>query len=300
MPTIDINDAYILDNTGLQVDQSVDYAYANSNKNLLDNPFFTVRQRGDGPFTGNVYGVDRWRGGNSRTTITGASGYITLSTNSSGNGILRQILPQTYEGTYTFSAVVGGSGSGAMFLQDSGGTIIGDAVEFTTTGSTQLVTLTFTTSGTAIGGVAVRVNVSNTISVVCAKLELGPYSTLVNDTPPNYAEELAKCQRYFYRMTSIGSAYPFEMGFATSATNFRVVLPTHCSMNTPVQSVTMNGGNFYAYGGGVAAGLTSVSYTGWVPNGIVVTFVTSGLTSAVIYALMCNNASSYIDISCDL
>ena len=139
-----------------------------------------------------------------------------------------------------------------------------------------------------------------TFTVSAIKLEEGSVSTLANDVPPNYAEELAKCQRYFYRMTSIGSAYPFEMGFATSATNFRVVLPTHCSMRTPVQSVTMNGGNFYAYGGGVAAGLTSVSYTGWVPNGIVVTFATSGLTQAAIYALMCNNASSYIDISCDL
>lgn len=217
-------------------------------RNLLDNPFFTVRQRGDGPFTGNVYGMDRWRGGNSRSTITGNSGYITLATNTSGNGILRQILPQTYEGTYTFSAIVSGNGSGALFFQDSGGTIIGDAVEFTTTGSTQLVTLTFTTSGTAIGGVAVRVNVSNTIEVVCAKLEKGSISTLENDAPPNYAEELAKCQRYFLKLTDV--AYPCMCGANPAVVGVPVPTPVTMPDNVQIQSASVGwirgGGNNYS------------------------------------------------------
>lgn len=205
-------------------------------RNLLDNPFFTVRQRGNGPFTGNVYGVDRWRGGNSRSTITGNSGYITLATNTSGNGILRQILPQTYEGTYTFSTIVGGNGSGALFFHDSGGTIIGDAVEFTTTGSDQLVTATITTSGTALGGVAVRVDVGNTISVVCAKLEKGSVSTLANDTPPNYAEELAKCQYIAEMLSSTGMTV--GVGFAVDTTQMRFPIKLSPKRATPSVSLT--------------------------------------------------------------
>ena len=45
-------------------------------------------------------------------------------------------------------------------------------------------------------------------TIVAAKLELGPFQTLAhkegskwvpNDPQPNYATELAKCQRYFYK-----------------------------------------------------------------------------------------------------
>ena len=242
MAYINIDEVFILDNTGLQVDQVTDLPYKDaglsesqqaqaranigaggSNRNLLDNPFFSVRQRGDGPFTGNVYGVDRWRGSNSRTTVTGQSGYITLSTTSAGNGILRQILSQTYEGTYTLSAAVKGSGSGAIFFQDSGGNYIGTAEEFTVSGEELLVKTTFTTSGTPIGGVGIRVNTSNSIDVVAVKLELGSVSTLANDTPPNYAEELDKCRYYFERIkastnlglgTGIGNGTRFYAPFS--------------------------------------------------------------------------------------
>lgn len=46
MAVINVDDIYSLDNTGKQVDDAVDYALANSNRNLLDNPWFTVNQRG--------------------------------------------------------------------------------------------------------------------------------------------------------------------------------------------------------------------------------------------------------------
>ena len=37
------------------------------------------------------------------------------------------------------------------------------------------------------------------ITLKAVKLEIGSVSTLANDAPPNYAAELAKCQRYFQR-----------------------------------------------------------------------------------------------------
>lgn len=271
-----------------------------TNPNLLDNPFFTVRQRGDGSFTGNVYGVDRWRGGNSRTTITGASGYITLSTNSSGNGILRQILPQTYEGTYTFSVVVGGNGSGALFFQDGGGTIIGDAVEFTTTGDEQLVTATITTSGTPLGGVAVRVDVSNTIEVVCAKLEKGTVSTLANDTPPDYGQELAKCKYYFERIGITSSSYGIVgTGVAGSTTSAYILVPFTPKCVT-TYTITMSGS--WRLLGAANHAVSAMTRPSAEPtNAIIITCTSTSLTTGEALMLQSNNdANAYIDLSADL
>ena len=327
MAVINVDDIYILGETGEQVDKVTglftkdegtteeEKAFAQLNiggggggRNLLDNPFFQVNQRGftSNPGTNNVRCVDRWfinnGGGTGGATTLNSDGTMTIT-----SGTVAQTFQQSIE--IVPSALLGKTLCMSIMMSD--GTIYSASGEVTAQTSTtkELFRVNFPEgrvfvylqpAGTNIITPQLQVYTGKSITVRAMKLEVGNASTLANDAPPDYGQELAKCQRYFYRMTSIGSAYPFEMGFATSATNFRVVLPTHCSMRTPVQSVTMNGGNFYAYGGGVAAGLTSVSYTGWVPNGIVVTFTTSGLTAAAIYALMCNNASSYIDISCDI
>jgi len=72
-------------------------------------------------------------------------------------------------------------------------------------------------SQTDFGWLGLRYNVNNVFefaitsldnTIVAAKLELGPFQTLahkegskwvLNDPPPDYATELAKCQRYFYK-----------------------------------------------------------------------------------------------------
>lgn len=309
MAYINVDEVYILDNTGLQVDMATDIPFVDAgftdtqkaqaranigaggtNPNLLNNPFFTIRQRGDGPFTGNVYGVDRWRGSNSRTTVTGQSGYITLSTTSAGNGLLRQILSQTYEGTYTFGAIVKGSGSGAIALQDSGGNFIGTTEEFTVSGEELLVKTTFTTSGTPIGGVVIRVDTGNSIDVVAAKLEVGSVSTLANDTPPNYAEELAKC-RYYFRRIKASAAANVLIGATTSTTAAVFVVPDEMYPNTG--SISKNGT--------ITANTKSVTAVSQVltSEGVTITATSSGLTAN--NGAVLNLASgAYIDISHEL
>ena len=309
MAVINIDDAYILNETGAQVDKvtglftkdedttsgekafaQLNIGTAGSNRNLLDNPWWgggeVVNQRSADQLNPSEYGIDRWKGGSRGSVSVTSTG---LAFGSSGGNAWQPME------SALLAWMVGKVFTASVLMSD--GTIYSGHGTYGT-GTTYFLSNPVELFISSAGNFNVRTSSAATVRAV--KLELGSVSTLANDAPPDYGQELAKCQRYFYRMKSIGSAYPFEMGFATSATNFRVVLPTHCSMRTPVQSVTMNGGNFYAYGNGVAAGLTSVSYTGWVPNGIVVTFTTSGLTAAAIYALMCNNASSYIDISCDI
>jgi len=197
MPTIDLNDVYVLDNTGRQVDESVDYANANGNRNLLHNPFFTINQQGQTSYTGNVYMVDRWRGANSRTTITVNAGYVNLSTNASGNGLFRQILENDYTGVLTYSAYVRGTGSGLLSVLDSGGTVL-DEFTFDNPGNDwTLISKTYEAT-TPVNSVRFRVDTSTNYDIKCAKLELGSYCTLMNDVAPDYGPELLKCQPYYH------------------------------------------------------------------------------------------------------
>lgn len=48
--------------------------------------------------------------------------------------------------------------------------------------------------------------------VKAVKLELGSVSTLANDAPPNYAEELLKCQRYFEVFQNISVQFGIKQG----------------------------------------------------------------------------------------
>ena len=94
-----------------------------SNPNLLDNPWFTVNQRGAAACTVGAYGVDRWKlvSGSARVTANG----IVL------NGSLRQILEQKPVGEVTASVkMYSGTGSasydsttGYFDITSSGGTL---------------------------------------------------------------------------------------------------------------------------------------------------------------------------------
>lgn len=66
-------------------------------RNLLDNSDFRnpVNQSGQASYTGAVYGVDRWTGANSATTVSVEDGYIRITKNScSTNAQAMQLLKQ--------------------------------------------------------------------------------------------------------------------------------------------------------------------------------------------------------------
>jgi hypothetical protein len=73
------------------------------------------------------------------------------------------------------------------------------------------------------------------------KLELGSVSTLANDPPADFGEELRKCQRYFYALNCFGKGWPlFGYGFSTSTTNSVVGIPIPVTMRIP-PTVTFTG-----------------------------------------------------------
>lgn len=224
MPYINVDEAYILDNTGLQVDMATDIPFADagftdaqkaqarkniaaggSNPNLLDNAYFVgggsqlgdgifpINQRGQSSYTaaGNN-GIDRW-GGSYCNIVLNASGLTITSTGYTNN--LYQFVPyKVWDGlvgkTVTLSFDVEAiTGSWAIAAYNSAvGTI-------STTGITSVsfVVPSVADSNKFIG---LAGQSGNVITLKAVKLELGTVSTLANDPPPDFGEELRKCKRY--------------------------------------------------------------------------------------------------------
>lgn len=302
MPYINVNDAYILDNTGKQVDDAVDYALANSNRNLLDNPWWgsgeVVNQRSvtAKPSSNGAYCIDRWTwnsGADANNMSLGANG-ITF-TRSASNIWFAQKMANP-------SALVGKMITGSVMLSD--GTIKSGSVVYASVGSTPTL---YQDSAvqiyiSSVGAFSLTIKTTQTIRAV--KLELGSYSTLANDVPPDYWEELAKCQRYFVRIHFTSATDPFMFGIGYNTTTLR------CRMQTPVQMrssnpriVKSNVGTLYLAGNGAATQpVTDVAVVvnSGMENGVILNVTTSGsIAVRTVYAVGCSS-TGYIDLSADL
>lgn len=236
-----------------------------SNRNLLDNPFFTIDQRSGyiyssglpyadnsgtqvgttssvltinigikSPFsndwaelyisgvrywgyipyavrgyTGAVYGVDRWKGGNPITVTVNTDKTITVTHTSTGGYYLSQTIENAIPSntTITASIIYKATGRGGILrVRDTNNTTYGNLeIE----ASSDFIMKTFTVSApNDINSFEIRPWDGNSVTVKAVKLELGSVSTLANDVAPNYAEELAKCQRYYFKQVGLnGAAY---------------------------------------------------------------------------------------------
>lgn len=266
--------------------------FGRTNPNLLDNPWFTVNQRSASNITGSSGGtpsVDRWLlfGSGSTTDLTVTSNGVSVHSASSG---FAQRMPSDLadylDGKTVTLSVMDTSGevaSGSLVydkttLKNTGSLTIGSytcALYAGKSGSNQIFSIT---TG------------ANTIPLRAVKLELGSVSTLANDAPPNYAEELAKCRYYFHRLNA-SSAVNILTGATTSTTSATFVLPHEMAVNTGsitrTGTITVNGQSV------TAASQTQTS------AGVTITVTASSLT-AYNGAVLNLASSAYIDISHDL
>lgn len=301
MPYINVNDVYIMDNTGKQVDDAVDYALYNSNRNLLDNPRMTqgnvINQRGQASYTSTGYTIDRWENSNASaiTSVAIGNNGVTLTKASGAFAFYRQYLGRKIDedATYTLSLMTGDGKIYSATRQFVAGTASETVVSINGMnigfglygkGSTPWVGFYF---GTAQSG---------TITIKAVKLELGSYSTLANDVPPDYGEELAKCQRYFLRIGSI-IYFPYGSGIAHNATNIRVLIPTPVQMRTD-PSVSFSG-TLTARGNGASLSVSELPAAYVQKNGVALSATTTGATTYQSYSLV-PTTSGYIDFSADL
>lgn len=154
--------------------------------------------------------------------------------------------------------------------------------------------------------------------IAAVKLELGPVQTLahqdaggnwvLNDPPPNRALELAKCQRYFVRL-SLAAYGSIGIGQAFTTTRVRMFLPLPQPMRatpslnaTPgnvfqlVESVENSGEKTY-----LASFRTNFIYL--FQSGLAIEFIPQNSTPIIIgktYIIRAGEAPAYIDISSDL
>lgn len=211
------------------------------NPNILDNWYLAspINQRGATTYSG-AYGhcIDRWWKYGKNGTLTLNDGYITLTNTDAGttNGLTQYIEKERLiDGeTYTlsiFAKITSGSLSSgnSPFLLSWGnnGQTITESKYLSADYYNEWRCYSFTFTWVAAGDIAsFRIRCqgrAGSIQIKAMKLERGSTSSLTTinasgeyvlaDDPPNVAQELAKCQRYFVK-------FPYEFiahGFVTSS-----------------------------------------------------------------------------------
>ena len=171
------------------------------NQNLLDNWYFanSVNQKGQMEYTGSGYTIDRWRSYGAKVSIN--DGYISLSTE--GNPTFCQKSEfDLYDKTLTFSVLL----ANGSLCTGTGILASGTAWKNTTLYEDSSIKLWLQNSD-PLFNTAIDIKGNTPVDMVAAKLELGSFQTLAHkegskwvlNEIPDYATELAKCQRYFYK-----------------------------------------------------------------------------------------------------
>lgn len=235
-------------------DGNHNFSTAGSNRNLLDNPWFTagnvVNQRGVATIQHTQYGIDRWKGEFRSATITVTDAGLAYQ------GTAADLYQPMESSLRTF---LNGKTLTASMLK-SDGTIESGSAVFTNGANTQFILNSATGADVFIsvaGNFNLRyLNRTSAVTVVAVKLELGSVSTLANDAPPEYETELLKCQYYAAPLEYTTYSNPFT-GLAASATEFFVEAYLPRSMreiSNPTISVT---GTAYAIRNGSTGAITA-------------------------------------------
>lgn len=163
-----------------------------SNPNLLINPDFKINQRGNTTYTKDnqgpaIYTVDRWVLWNA--TLNANS--MLLKAYDSGIGLIMQRLESKINGIATVSFEISSiSGTLTALARDTSGNSLGE-ISVTQKGIYQ-----FTANG-EISDITFKISAGGSVTFAWAKLEHGSIATPF--VSPNLADELIKCQRYYFK-----------------------------------------------------------------------------------------------------
>lgn len=269
MALIDMMETFQMTNPGEHIDATDVY---NSNDNLLDNAYFVGggSQLGDGIFPINQRGqtsysvayeniFDRWHiQGSAVSTCTLNANGITFTANTENCGLSQTTQRGKIEDgeNYTLSVI---TTDGVLHY----GTRVLNTNDSWQNFSLGLESMGFynpcyiNSNGQANVFIADKAGSGGTsISIAAAKLEKGTVSTLPNDMPPDFWDELRKCRSYLFRHTY--SAYDIiGNGYALSTTvgGFLVNLPASMNTDSTIQATFT--ANPSAYGGGVGSNITN-------------------------------------------
>lgn len=278
------------------------YENSRSNRNLLDNPWFTVNQRGQTTYTSYQYTADRWYVGY-------GSGGVTTTVNNNGINVVAE--QHAYLSQYLESELADSLHNKIVtisFITQSGSVFSGSFIFNKDRSAIDLLVLNGIhirqfKNNSNVNVLELRSEGTNPISLRAIKLELGSVSTLANDTIPNYAEELLKCQRYYYRLQ--GDYLHLGCGEIRSTTTCYIGIQLPVTMRTiPTLSTNIQNSNYCRiYSNGAINNPVSASIVTTKNNNIVgVNFQTSSavLTANQVAVVCLNDNNAYIEFSADL
>ncbi len=198
-----------------------------SNPNLLDNPDFRINQRGQSSYTASAqYTVDRWL----HNTVEGFRVYPQADGGINLNAML--VPDDTAKATFiqyieNYKKLLGKTITISCKLKDDSKIYTKEVVIPTSAGSTKALNIHYYQNnldvflyhnGSNRLAFNIRINEADlykTIIFEWVKLELG--SCFTPFVPPNPAEELIKCQRYYERSDTIcGLIFTGDKAFAGS------------------------------------------------------------------------------------
>lgn len=267
--------------------------------NILDNTDFSnpINQKGETSYSGTGYGIDRWTG-MSRAVVELVPGGVQLSNSSPAVGLAywqQLIEPERLDyGNQPYS--IGVKINGTLYCASGTGAL--------TVSTNDNINITY--QAVSSGHIAFRITLpaGYTGQIVVSEPALYPGTFTKENFPlftrPNYAEELAKCQRYFVRLKSDNSAYGvFGMGAGSSTTSASILVPIGVQMRAK-PAVVMNGNFALAYQND-GKDITAMA-VGKTTNFVVSLDCTaSSVTAGRTYILQANNnAASYIDFDANL
>lgn len=298
-------------------------------RNLLDNWYFVgggsqqgggqfpINQRGETSYTGNTYGIDRFkilRGRSNAITIN--DDWMTITFNEIG--VFGQIIENVsiFSGqTVTISALCGDLDNDLLLRLHVNGSLLGSVNCYPNTITSNTIKLpTDLTSIQFEFGSASKVPTSYSVAVIAAKLEFGPTQTLAYQDEggnwqlfetPDYAEELARCQRYLLVLPGFNTLFSnIGVGSFFSETEAEITIPTPTTMRImPTCAAT---GNWLLRGGGqlinVEAGASNFFVQQMSSNAV--SMVINGLSGCpanqATQLLRSNNSTAKITLSAEL
>ena len=277
-----------------------------SNRNLLDNPWFTVNQREFTSSTGSngVKTVDRWEinngGGTGGIVSVTSEGYISIVTGSAYISYQEKFGKDELAGrTVTMSINDDGNIYSYSFTVPArtASTQTGGSFVFKTGCRCNFFVMPTTSAYGYNFQLSIGQGYSATIRAV--KLELGSYSTLANDVPQN--DEL-ECLKYQELIQNVAYNYvPIGFGAFAGGNTIRMFIPTSVPMNAASlhASVPITGSASVA-GNGTTISVASITLVGVLRTGVYVNVnLNSAPTTGHTYSLMLGDGASIL-IDCNL
>jgi hypothetical protein len=154
-----------------------------------------------------------------------------------------------------------------------------------------------TNANRAVGQVNLADNTANYINITGVQLEVG--TTATDFEQLQYGQQLALCQRYYYKWNSVTSNNFLTYAMAANTTTLYGILYFPTTMRSNPSAVDYGSG----WGWWLGGGLTSISAVGIGESGnstVNLTFNTTGVTAEKMYGILPGGATNYVALTAEL